>query len=89
MCRVLPDLLRFIGGRPIVGYYIDFDVRMLDKYVLRRFKTKLPNPQIEVSELYYDCKYKGAPSGHALSICASQSILADLGIPQPAASTTR
>ena len=34
MHKVLPDLLRFIGGRPLVGYYIDFDVRMLDKYVL-------------------------------------------------------
>ena len=52
MFRILPDLLRFIGGRPIVGYYIDFDIRMLDKYVLRQIQTKLPNPRIEVSKMY-------------------------------------
>jgi DNA polymerase-3 subunit epsilon len=28
--RVLPELLRFIGSRPILGYYIDFDIRMTE-----------------------------------------------------------
>src|SRR3954471_16666364 len=57
MRRVLPELLRFIGGRPLVGYYIDFDVRMLDKYAMDLIEVKLPNRQIEVSALYYDRKY--------------------------------
>jgi DNA polymerase III subunit epsilon len=78
--EVLPELLRFIGGRPIVGYYVDFDVRMLDKYVLRYIEAKLPNRRIEVSEIYYALKYGGAPPGTVLDL-GFQSILADLGIP--------
>jgi DNA polymerase III subunit epsilon len=80
MHEVLPELLRFIGGRPIVGYYVDFDVRMLDKYVLRYIEAKLPNPRIEVSEIYFALKYGGAPPGTVLDL-RFQSILADLGIP--------
>src|SRR5215213_7839116 len=80
MFRILPDLLRFIGGRPIAGYYIDFDIRMLDKYVLHFIEAKLPNPRIEVSSMYYALKYSGAPPGtvHDLRFA---SMLADLGIP--------
>lgn len=80
MHEVLPELLRFIGGRPIVGYYVDFDVRMLDKYVLRYIEAKLPNRRIEVSEIYYALKYGGAPPGTVLDL-RFQSILSDLGIP--------
>jgi len=80
MHKVLPELLRFIGGRPIVGYYVDFDVRMLDKYVLRYIEAKLPNRRIEVSEIYYALKYGGAPPGTVLDL-RFRSILSDLGIP--------
>ena len=80
MHEVLPELLRFIGGRPIVGYYVDFDVRMLDKYILRYIEAKLPNPRIEVSEIYFALKYRGAPPGVVLDL-RFQSILLDLGIP--------
>jgi DNA polymerase III subunit epsilon len=78
--EVLPELLQFIGGRPIVGYYVDFDVRMLDKHVLRYIEAKLPNRRIEVSEIYFALKYGGAPPGTVLDL-RFQSILADLGIP--------
>jgi DNA polymerase-3 subunit epsilon len=78
--EVLPELLRFIAGRPIVGYYIDFDIRMLDKHILRQIETKLPNPQIEISRLYYDRKYGNAPPGTVLDLSFA-AILADLGIP--------
>ena len=80
MHEVLPELLRFIGGRPIVGYYVDFDIRMLDKYVLRYIEAKLPNRRIEVSSMYYALKYGGAPPGTVLDLRFA-SILADLGIP--------
>jgi DNA polymerase-3 subunit epsilon len=80
MHEVIPELLRFIGGRPIVGYYIDFDVAMLDKYVLPYIEAKLPNRRIEVSSLYYALKYRQAPPGtvHDLRF---MSILSDLKIP--------
>ena len=80
MRRILPELLHFIGGRPLVGYYIDFDVRMLDKYVKDQLETKLPNPQIEVSALYYERKYGDAPPGSTFDLRFA-NILADLGIP--------
>lgn len=80
MHEVLPELLRFIGGRPIVGYFVDFDIRMLDKYILRYIEAKLPNPRIEVSKIYYALKYGGAPPGTVLDL-RFQSIVADLGLP--------
>jgi DNA polymerase-3 subunit epsilon len=80
MHEVLPEFLRFIGGRPIVGYYIDFDIRMLDKYILRYIEAKLPNRLIEVSSIYYTLKYGGAPPGTVLDLRFA-SILSDLGIP--------
>jgi DNA polymerase III subunit epsilon len=80
MHEVLPELLRFIGGRPIVGYYVDFDVRMLDKYIFRYIEAKLTNRRIEVSEIYFALKYGGAPPGTVLDL-RFQSILVDLGIP--------
>ena len=40
-----PTLLRFIGGRPLVGYYLEFDVAMLDKHVRRLLGVGLPNRQ--------------------------------------------
>ena len=84
MRQVLPELLRFIGGRPLVGYYIDFDVRMLDKYAMNLIETKLPNRQIEVSALYHERKYGDAPPGSPFDLRFA-SILADLGIPPLAA----
>ena len=61
MDEVLPELLRFIGGRPILGYYIDFDFGMLNKYVWRQLGTRLPNERIEISRLYFERKYGNAP----------------------------
>ena len=80
MRKVLPELLRFIGGRPLVGYYIDFDVRMLDKYAMDLIETKMPNRQIEISALYHDLKYRNAPPGSPFNLSFA-NILADLGIP--------
>jgi len=48
--------LNFIGSRPLVGYYLEFDVAMINKYLKPLLGIKLPNQQIEVSGLYYDYK---------------------------------
>lgn len=74
------SFLRFIGGRPLVGYYIDFDVAMLDKYVLQLVGIELPNERIEVSRLYYECKYGNAPPNTSIDLSFA-AILRDLGIP--------
>ena len=80
MDEVLPELLRFIGNRPLVGYWIDFDVRMLNKYLIEMLNIHLPNAQIDVSRLYYDRKYGNAPPGTPLDLSFA-AILADLGLP--------
>jgi DNA polymerase-3 subunit epsilon len=60
MADALPRLLQFIGGRTLVGYYLEFDVAMLNRYVRAWLGVDLPNARSEVSALYYDCKYGGA-----------------------------
>jgi DNA polymerase III subunit epsilon len=80
MVEVLPDLLHFIGSRPLVGYWIGFDVRMLDKYMLAMLNTRLPNRQIDVCQLYYDRKYGAAAPGTRIDLRYA-AIRADLGLP--------
>jgi DNA polymerase III subunit epsilon len=79
--HVLPQLLRFIGNRPLVGYWIGFDVAMLNKHVSKLLNIRLPNPQFDVSDLYYDRKYGNAPAGTAIDLRFA-AILDDLGLPR-------
>ena len=78
--EVIPELLRFIGGRPLVGFYLEFDVAMLDKHVRRLFGFELPNPRIEVSELYYERKFGDAPPGTQVDLSFA-AIMDDLKLP--------
>jgi DNA polymerase-3 subunit epsilon len=84
MSDVLPELLQFIGNRPLVGYWIDFDVRMLNKSVIRMLNIRLPNRQFDVCELYFDRKYGNAPPGTQIDLRYA-AILEDLRIPPLAA----
>lgn len=54
--EALERFLDFVGNRPLVGYYLEFDVAMINKYMREFLGTKLPNKQIEVSALYFDKK---------------------------------
>jgi DNA polymerase-3 subunit epsilon len=78
--KVLPSFLRFIGARPLVGYYVDFDIAMLDKYILPLVGIELPNERIEVSRLYYDRKYGDAPPNTSIDLSFA-AILRELCIP--------
>ncbi len=80
MEEVLPRLLRFVGSRPLVGFYLEFDVAMLNKHVRRMLGIKLPNEKIEVSGAYYERKYGDAPPGTEVDL-RFMSILNDLGLP--------
>jgi DNA polymerase-3 subunit epsilon len=62
--EVIPEFLKFIGSRPLVGYYLEFDVAMVNKYVKPFLGIKLPNKQIEVSEIYYNQKIEFIPQGN-------------------------
>ena len=78
--KALPSFLHFVGGRPLVGYYVDFDVAMLDKYILQFIGIELPNPRIEVSKLYYERKYGDAPPNTSIDL-SFDAMLGDLSIP--------
>jgi len=54
------ELLDFIGCRPIVGYYIKFDMAMISKYTKKYIGIKLPNESIEVSSMYYKTRPKNS-----------------------------
>ncbi|MDW7552665.1 MULTISPECIES: DNA polymerase III [Azospirillum] len=75
----LSRLLAFIGNRPLVGYYLDFTVGLLDRLVQPMVGMALPNQRIEVSSLYYGRKAK-APGKYAVDL-RLDSILRDLDLP--------
>lgn len=79
--EVLPEFLEFVGTRPLVGYWIDYDATMLNRYTIEYYGLRLPNPRIEVSRLYYDRKYGKAPQGTEIDLRFA-SIAADLGLPE-------
>jgi DNA polymerase-3 subunit epsilon len=56
--------LEFIGPRPLVGYYLEFDVAMIERIVKPWLGITLPNRKIEVSGLYFDRKSALIPQGN-------------------------
>ena len=59
--EAVKQLLHFIGSRPLVGYYLEFDVAMLNRAVRPLLGIGLPQPKVEVSALYYEHKFKQLP----------------------------
>lgn len=57
----MKQLLRFIGSRPLVGYFLEFDVAMINKALFPMLGQGLPQPKIEVSGMYYDYKFRQQP----------------------------
>lgn len=62
--EAIEEFLKFIGSRKLVGYYLEFDVSMINKYVKPMLGVRLPNKQIEVSEIYYNQKIELIPQGN-------------------------
>ncbi|MDD4855446.1 MAG: 3'-5' exonuclease [Sulfuricurvum sp.] len=56
--------LDFIGNRPLVGYYLEFDMAMMNRLIKPWLGVTLPNKQIEVSGLYFDKKIALIPQGN-------------------------
>lgn len=54
----LAQFLQFVGNRTLVGYYLDFDVAMLNKFLKPMLNIRLPHPQIDVSNLYWQQEAK-------------------------------
>lgn len=77
--EALERLLHFIGPRPLVGYYLEFDTAMVGKGVKPLLGIGLPNRQIEVSALYHDYKVELIPQ--AFIDLRFDTILKELNLP--------
>lgn len=72
-------LLQFIGSRPLLGYYLEYDVAVLNKYVRPLIGCGLPQAQIELSGRYYDYKLRQHPDAYIDLRLAR--LHEDLGVP--------
>lgn len=81
MAEALPKLLDFVGGRPIVGYFVNFDVDILGRYARSLIGCGLPNQTIEVSRLYYRWRYAESHWIGRECDLKFDTIRADLGLP--------
>ncbi|MBN2965092.1 3'-5' exonuclease [Sulfurospirillum sp. T05] len=77
--EALERFLAFIGPLPLVGYYLEFDVAMVNRYLQPWLGIKLPNAQIEVSGIYHDKKIKAIPDG--VIDLRFDTIMRELGLP--------
>ncbi|HSI59984.1 MAG TPA: 3'-5' exonuclease [Ideonella sp.] len=81
--QAMRALLEFIGSRPLVGYYLAFDVAMINREIWPMLGVGLPQPKIEVSALYYDFKNRQLPA-HARDAAMDlrfATIMSDLALP--------
>ena len=51
--EAITQFLHFIAGGTLVGYFLEFDVAMVNQVIKPWLGITLPNPKIEVSERYY------------------------------------
>ena len=60
--QAMRQLLEFIGSRPLVGYYLEFDVGLINRAIWPMLGVGLPQPKIDISALYYDMKNRQLPA---------------------------
>ena len=78
--EAIEKFLYYIGNRKLVGYYLEFDVAMINKYIKPTFGITLPNKKEEISAIYYDKKISTIPQGHI--DLRFNTILQDLALPK-------
>jgi DNA polymerase-3 subunit epsilon len=81
--EAMARLMRFIGARPLVGYYLEFDLAMLNRVIWPLIGQHLPQPAIEVSAMYYDYKNRRLPMherGGNIDLRFA-TMMAELGLP--------
>lgn len=81
--EAMHQLLRFIGSRPLVGYYLEFDVELINRAIFPMLGVRLPQPKVEISAMYYDWKQRTLPPyQHGASIdLRLATMMADLQLP--------
>jgi len=78
--EAIEKFLYYIGNRPLAGYYLEFDLAMVNKYIKPMYGITLPNVQEEVSAIYYDKKIPAIPQGNI--DLRFDTILEDLDLPK-------
>jgi DNA polymerase III subunit epsilon len=81
--QAMRQLMEFIGSRPLVGYYLAFDVAMLNREIWPLLGVRLPQPKIEVSAMYYDFKNRQLPAherGGTIDLRLA-TMMGELGLP--------
>lgn len=79
------QLLQFIGSRPLVGYYLEFDLAMINRVLKPLLGIALPQQRCEVSSLYYDYKFRQMPPHRQQNPDIDlrfDTLMRDLGLPQ-------
>lgn len=77
--EVIEEFLEFIGNRKLVGYFLEFDIAMVNKYLKPKLGIKLPNKAYEVSAIYHDYKIEKIPQSNI--DLRFDTIMQDLQIP--------
>ncbi len=75
----LAQLLDFIGNRPIMGYYISYDIAVLNRFIRPRFGFSLPNKTIELSQCYLEKVQRANPE--LLPDLKFETLSEKLGVP--------
>ena len=81
--QAMRQLMDFIGSRPLVGYFLEFDVAMLNREIWLMLGVRLPQRKIEVSAMYYDFKNRQLPAhqrGGNIDLRFA-TMMKDLGLP--------
>ncbi|MEY4749504.1 MAG: hypothetical protein RIQ60_1718 [Pseudomonadota bacterium] len=81
--EAMHQLLRFIGPRPLLGYYLEFDVALINRAIFPLLGVRLPQPKVEISAMYYDLKQRTLPPyQHGASIdLRLATLMKDLELP--------
>lgn len=81
--QAMRRLLEFIGSRPLVGYYLEFDVAMLNREIWPLLGVRLPQRKLEVSAMYYDYKNRRLPMHERDRMIDLRfaTMMRDLGLP--------
>jgi DNA polymerase-3 subunit epsilon len=85
IATAMERLVAFVGPRPLVGYYLEFDVAVIERTLreLAGASIRLPNERIEVSALYYDTVLRKRQSLrlYGQADLRMDTIRRDLGLP--------
>ena len=76
----IEEFLHFIGNRTLIGYYIKFDIAIINKYAKALIGTTIPNQSIELSSMYYKRYHK--KSSHEFVDLKFNTIMEKLDLPQ-------